>query len=562
MAKTAELAPEGSGSSLKVRRCLDVTAPAPLGPRYDQCFGKGTLLSRSTILHLTVLGAILMIGYNNCARFVASSGSTERSSSAAAVVMEASIENTDDARPELQALIDRAAELGSSVIRLAPITYRLRCPNQKGSVCLNVTNVSNLKIEGTAGQTKLLVVGAVSGLLAIQSSRNVELNGLTVDFERLPFTQGRVTEVAGTSFTIAIDAGFDEPDAEQFATNLFDGNGMGVVFRGQTDEIKTDDMHVYAALAAQSPVRLAAGSWRIATYNANLSSFLAAGDRLTLAMRGTHLITSVQTTDLTIRNVTLNASSYMGIVTLGNRGTTTIDGLRVEPGAGRLLSLNADAIHVLESRARLIVRNSVFRHQGDDALNVKASSYKILAVSGTDLTLAHSSVDFEVGDRLQLVSPMGNQTQMASVTERLAGTYPSVTNVSADGEHLYVRLDRAVEGSVFVGDVAFDLNMASPYSLVTQNTYQDFRGSIRFRSYGGSFTENTFLDSRFAHVLLDVDSYWPEGPLGVHVIDAGGNVAPGGGPAFFGYDWMRMAQPASSAGLASTLITLPPDGGR
>ncbi|RYZ88196.1 MAG: hypothetical protein EOP04_09910 [Proteobacteria bacterium] len=400
-----------------------------------------------------------------------------------------------------------------------------------------------MKIIGVPGQTKLLIDVANSGAFNISNSENIEINGVTIDHEQLPFTQGRILAVNGQSFDIEIQAGFDEPDAAQFQANIYEGiSSAGFIYKANADEVKIEDHNIYVSIAKQTAQKLGPRTWRFLTYNGNLPSFLSAGDRLALSFIGTNAISSAMNTNLTLKSVVIHSASYMGVVCLGNRGVTTIDGLQIVPAAGRLLSVNADALHVLESRAQLILKNSIFKHQGDDALNIKASSFKVSSVSGADVVLPRSHLDFEVGDEVQFTSPFGDMKSTAIVTDRLQGEFPKVASIKVEGDLMYVRLDRIIQGRVFAGDTAFSLNLASPNSVVSNNTYYDYRGSIRFRAYKGAFVKNTFKFAGFAKILLTVDSYWPEGPWGVTASDISANTVDGGKLLLYGDDWKLIGE--------------------
>ncbi len=102
---------------------------------------------------------------------------------------------------------------GVKAVKVAPGTYRVAAPGEDAPMTFR--DVSNFEID--AGGVTFIFTEPRKGGFVFERCRNLTLRGATIRFEPLPFTQGRIAEIAsdGTWYELVIDRGYlelDNPD--------------------------------------------------------------------------------------------------------------------------------------------------------------------------------------------------------------------------------------------------------------------------------------------------------------------------------------------------------------
>ena len=215
---------------------------------------------------------------------------------------------SENSTAEIQGLINQAISSGSNLVSLGPQTYRLVCAGAPPSYCLSVNGAHGLRIQGVAGVTKIIIASPQSGIMSIYNSSQVMVTGIIFDYETPPFSQGTVVSVGQTdgpqSFTYVVDPGFPNPLDPSLAS-LVSGDAGGMIYSGVTGLLKFADPHIYVAVSTAPVSYLGNGVWQLSAYNANLSSLLAPGDRITLASRPSHGIVVDSSSDIKILKVSI-----------------------------------------------------------------------------------------------------------------------------------------------------------------------------------------------------------------------------------------------------------------
>src|SRR5690606_17311275 len=107
---------------------------------------------------------------------------------------------------DLQTLIDRAIEQGDAELVIPPGEYRLTPPAERAPH-LTIHGAENLRIVAT-GVT--LVCTKLNLAVDVEDCRNLTLEGLTIDYDPLPFTQGTIAGVSEDKrvLEIQLDRGY------------------------------------------------------------------------------------------------------------------------------------------------------------------------------------------------------------------------------------------------------------------------------------------------------------------------------------------------------------------
>jgi uncharacterized protein (TIGR03437 family) len=183
--------------------------------------------------------------------------------------------------------------------------------------------------------------------------------------------------------------------------------------------------------------------WATATQLASIQP----GDTLVLELRaGIGAIFAGNSPGLTIQNVSVYASGFIGVFT--NYGSSiTVDHVQVipRPGTDRMISTNADGIHLGAAGANNVITNNTVKRGCDDAIAIDGQWAAIVSAAGSGTTVQvtrHNNVPIAVGETFDFI----DITTAAIVgTATVTGETPPVsTQTGAGGEAITLTLDRAV----------------------------------------------------------------------------------------------------------------------
>src|ERR1051326_4466726 len=205
--------------------------------------------------------------------------------------------------------------------------------------------------------------GAVIAIHVVNST-NVSLKNFTIDYQQWAYTQLTVTSVNAATKTINFEpqSNYAPPSSFNSVTipaNYIDDGFFLFVFRGGQELRTTGRMGVKAPFNDSSIQVTSTDPW---SQPANLAS-IQPGDTLVLTHRaGVASILADSAPGLTVQNVSIYASGFIGILT-GLSANVTIDHVQVmpRPGTDRLISTNADGIHIGHAGANNVVSNHTVR---------------------------------------------------------------------------------------------------------------------------------------------------------------------------------------------------------
>lgn len=323
---------------------------------------------------------------------------------------------------ELRRLIADAAAHGAKRVVIPPGIYR-GAPEGHDAVHLSLTEVSNLEI--VADHVAMLCTRRTRAV-AFSRCRNVSLRGLTIDYDPLTFTQGKVVAAADDKswIDVKIDAGYPRQpwsriDVVDPATR-YRAKGMPFLWGTTAELVQPDVVRVrLKGIGAAAPVGM------LASLNAgNDEGGVCHGVTMDDCGGG-----------MALRNVTIHCAPGMGIVEAGGEGGTVLDGVRIVPGpkpAGateeRLLTTSWDGILHESVGKGPVVENCVIEKCGDDSWSDQSSDYLTLKRTGANTILAARSYAMwlRVGDRLRFAndSPEWRIVSVEPVTPKEAGLEP------------------------------------------------------------------------------------------------------------------------------------------
>ena len=305
---------------------------------------------------------------------------------------------------ELQAMVDKAIAAGHAELVVPPGEYR--GPAVAGAV-LTIDGAVNLALKADGVR---LVATTLHPVVSIVNSKGLNVRGLTIDLDPLPFTQGEVIAVAGDglSFEVKVHDGYDSLDA----------NGRrAIIHDASTGYVKPGTWSRYNTMVES----IGDGVLRVTTprpFKDDLTvGDLASLNKPTIAPHG---ILVYDSRDCTFENVTVNASTTFAIFERGGGGNAYL-GCRVEPGPAinghpRLLASNADGIHSKHTDIGPRIENCTLFAMGDDGIAINGDYALVLDADDTAATIVvKREPTFFVGDRVHAFNESGKRTNAVRV---------------------------------------------------------------------------------------------------------------------------------------------------
>lgn len=347
---------------------------------------------------------------------------------------------------------------------------------------------------------------------------NVSLQGLTIDYDPLPFTQGRVIASAkdGSWVDVKLDAGY--PHVAYSRIDVCDPatrtrkRGMPFLW-GAKSKLVSDDV-VRASLKG-------------------IGAIARIGDPVSLSGAQSpggapHAVALDSTENMTFRNVTLYTAPGMGIIESDGNGGNRYLHVRVIPGpkpAGatepRLLSTTWDALQSKVVRKGPLLEGCEIHDAGDDSWSVQSSDYLVLAAGGRALVLGYRDGYCDgpqAGDRLKRsLDDAGAVISRREWIDRdKAGLSPDVVEEIAAAPNwsfwkisrrtLKVTLDRT---SPFkVGDSLYCPDRIGEGFVLRNNLFHSPGRGALVKAGNGIIEGNTFVD---CHSAVTVCAEVPQG---------------------------------------------------
>ena len=364
--------------------------------------------------------------------------------------------STDDG-PAIRRMLDAAAAAGGPVRLAFPAERTIRATTGSGRYVFRLHDVADLTIDGN-GSTFLL--GPDVRFLRLTGSRNVTLRNLNIDFDPLPFADGKVAGVnarekfldvrLAPSVRASPSGGPTGQDGEQaFFSMLWHPGPYGTVSRHywtermeQLGEPRT--MRVYCSDRFKQFDDIKPATWRISLPVAGIAHRYGPGGCLDIFDNDT----------VTLENVELWSAPWFGFRVMRNAGKVTFSRvhIRPKPGTDRLTSTWRDGFHVKGNRGALLWEDCIVRGTNDDAFNISThcsrvrkilSPTKVVVLQAFPLNPMpwHEGATFSAAD-------FENRTLLGTARIVIVTTSPEtrLVNGKPAATPVTLLLDRPVEG--------------------------------------------------------------------------------------------------------------------
>jgi hypothetical protein len=339
---------------------------------------------------------------------------------AATPVAEAGADNT--AAPDtadLPTLIAEQLAAGQKRVVIPPGRYHVTPRNREH---LRLEGLRDVEIVADGAE---LICTQTTRAITIRDCQNLTIRGLTIDYDPLPFTQGRIVERAQDHSTLTFEV------IEGYPASGISKGGKIEIFDDDTDSLRATTFYG----GRTEPI--GNGRFRVtkpAQFQRDLGEMQPqVGDLVVVradhAPDGSipHAVYMEGSTGLVFEDVTLFASNTFGFLEVQcdasvyrrcvvDRRPLAED---LRPRAyRRVRSLNADAFHSKSARVGPQYLGCVALHQGDDAFAINGHYHLITESRGSDLRVLakrDGGIELAVGDPVELVAYTGERLPDATI---------------------------------------------------------------------------------------------------------------------------------------------------
>lgn len=309
-----------------------------------------------------------------------------------------------DGTVDLQSFIQARIDLGDKKVVVPPGRYRVA---PKGQIHLRFSKLNNVEIAMKGVE---MVCTQTTQAINISECTKLKISGLTIDYDPLPFTQGRITAMGPNKEWLEFEIlkGYPENQLE-LRIEIFDA---------KTGELKVGTRYDWQPFEKISDrkyrVRRGAGyDGKPEANSEEVGDFLVTNNNFSSNGQIPHTIASGGNTECVLEDVTVYSSNCMSFLEYGCDKTTylrcrldrrTMKDDPIQREWMRLRSGNADAFHsVLAKRGPQII-SSQASYMGDDGVNIRGSYAMVVSGAGNTIRLLGKKPDLRKDDPLELMT--------------------------------------------------------------------------------------------------------------------------------------------------------------
>ena len=440
------------------------------------------------------------------------------------------IEKTAD----LRALIGAELAAGNKRIVIPHGRYRVQAEHGNHLVFKNLTDV-----EIIAENVELVCTSTVRAL-SFEDCTNVTIRGLTVDYDPLPFTQGKIIAMAPDKswMDFEVAKGFPENELQE-RIQIYDP-ATGELRRGDASwrqEIKALGGHRYRV-------------WKDHYRFDPLHDTEQVGDILVTnnhfgIHRSPHAVELKDSKGVHLEDITLYASPCFGFLEYDCDGSHYIRCKvdrrdpaddPVKRALPRMRSLNADAFHSKDAIHGPAIIGCKAYFQGDDGVNINGKYHYVSSAQGRTVRIAvYGEPKIKVGDPVQFLPYSGPRPPDAVVVEM----QPDPTPITEEEKNLIqkISLNENIRTWILTGQAQFytltldreielpagsavccPLRVGNGFAVKDCDFGHNRSRGILIKASGGEVSGNRITNSRMAAVLISPEFWWMEAGMSSDVV--------------------------------------------
>ncbi|WP_010134449.1 right-handed parallel beta-helix repeat-containing protein [Ochrovirga pacifica] len=215
-------------------------------------------------------------------------------------------------------------------------------------------------------------------------------------------------------------------------------------------------------------------------------------------------------------NVNIHHAGGMGLIA-ENSSELILDNFNIIPSHGRMVSTTADATHFVGCRGKVVLRNSTFSNQLDDAMNVHGTYQKIV-----DVLDAHR-IGVRMGHSQQQGFPIGKENDAIGLVRLSTSFFPyhklSIKKIQyINSRYQIIEFNEPLPKQVQTGDLIENLD-AYPEVLVENCIISNNRArGLLISTPIKTTVRNNFFSTEMEAILIPVESgHWYESGNGANI---------------------------------------------
>lgn len=450
---------------------------------------------------------------------------------------------------DLQAYIDERIGQGQKVITLP--SGRLRVPAGGRNTHLFFENLQDISLIGNNTE---IICTETTQAIRFENCTNIKLQGISIDYDPLPFTQAVITSIANNKQTLNVKF------LDGYSSTVF--NDRVEIYDPETAELSA---HTYYGVTVN--VNEADRTAAVIKPNTGRGSFSTeeVGDILLLDSRSSrripHTILIEGCTNMTLEDITIYSGTSFAYFERNSSGSKYADCkiLRrplledlVPREMKRMRSNNADGFHSKHADIGPEYRNCEVGYNGDDGFAVNGNYHIITEVNGNELTVIGKGGDMpniEIGDMVEMVAYTGARIPDAQVLSITEGRSVNATERAFLNEQVFIKeaadtrnasnvyifqIDRLVE--LPLGSLIASANKLGNGAKVIDCKVGPTRSrGILLKSSDVTVTGNTIHDTWGQAIKMSPEYKWLEAGTGNNIIIQNNTISDSHEPAIAVY---------------------------
>jgi len=446
-------------------------------------------------------------------------------------------------RPALQRAIDAAGRSGPGSVVLIPRgRYWLTPSGPRPAAHLELSHLQGLTIRGEPGAI-LDCTDPNANVFHISGSAGIRIESLRLERHPFLYTQGVISSISAADRTVevAIDPGYDEPDAKYLAKMDF-----FMVF----SDPGTGSWHHDAPWPPliERRDRISPGHWRLTLSRAPLPAFGGAPFVIWKNLYSGWAFAMADSRDVAVEDVAYYSDGgQAGFVVNHCEGDISFHRFAVtpQPGTNQRFACAGGAM-VFNNRIRLVVDDCDFAATDDDGINMGTNSSHVLTQLGPrtlEIEAGRDRGDYRAGDHVALWDWVAKkerlEARVVSVAPSSAGlkveldhdvqvgqtgvgpwkefvaSHPAGDNSEADRDAKHAARRANEKDGI---DRLIDLDDAGT-AIIRNSRFQSYRSrNILMKAPNALIENNVFHDTVMASILVGPEFYWDEGPTVRHLV--------------------------------------------
>ena len=352
-----------------------------------------------------------------------------------------------DDGPAIVAAATAAAEAGATLVfpkGVYEISEDTLPPTKR---CVDIADTDNLVIDGN-GST-LIGHGHLSAFWFMRC-KNVTLRNFTIDWQRPPFSQGKVLSSDARTITVQVDPQYPISGQERLQGMMdydpFTRAPIGMIDAFETGIVKK---------------RLLRPQVLEVTFKNDLATPPPAGTLMVLRheIYGWNALEFIDCANVTVEDVTVHCAPGMAMHTATSHDLT-FRRFRIAPtpDSGRLMSNTADGLFFSSCTGAITIDDSWIEANGDDGINVSAKNLTVKDVPSPAELTAFAQVGWA-----GIVPQPGDQIEIASAADLVPKMTATVASASYDKQAKLhrIKFDAPLPQPVNAGDVIVDVTQVA-----------------------------------------------------------------------------------------------------